>query len=151
MDWQDPKNGACLYLDRAKYLLREGGASWIAREIPIHLRTDFIYAATEDVFWHEFLADLVADLDKTEGLKRSALDYIRLFGSLAANAVELRAAQEVGMAKVVIMTMNDEHICLNCQQLASRTYSLFEVPILPSPDCTNEACRCFYTFSLDPL
>jgi hypothetical protein len=149
IDWQDPRGGAFAYLNRAAYLQKEAHTSWIAEEIPIHLRHSFIVAAIENELWSGPIDLSGLASEEQRGLKRTALDYVRLLGSWAVNALELETAAELGTPRVSITTCNDEHVCSYCQAIASRTYAPSEAPVLPSPHCSAGACRCWYNLSVD--
>jgi len=149
MNWDSPNGGMFLYLDRATYILNNAHSSWIAQELPQDLRESLIFAAIENELWPGRITTDGLSLSQDMKLKRPVDAFLRLFMNLAANARDLQNAKEMGITKVGIRTANDEHICSHCQQLSSKTYFLSEVPVLPSPHCTNEICRCSYSLFPD--
>ena len=34
--------------------------------------------------------------------------------------------------------------CLVCRALLAKVFEPYNAPVIPVPDCTNEACRCDY-------
>jgi hypothetical protein len=77
---------------------------------------------------------------------------------LYSYAVSLREIQEARVIEkegffryiVEVRTCNDDIVCMACRELASKAYSLDDVPELPHEKCTSEdGCRCW--LSVTPL
>lgn len=47
-------------------------------------------------------------------------------------------------------TVNDHHVCIACQELAEKVFTIIEAPSLPYNKCTNpKGCRCWVTPIVD--
>lgn len=73
----------------------------------------------------------------------SQSDYAAQFRADLAQWRDLE--QSLGeTARIVIETCNDDLVCPACAEIAARTWTLADVPMLPYAQCTSDGgCRCW--------
>jgi hypothetical protein len=85
-----------------------------------------------------------AMINKTTGLAFGSDMIIRMLVSYGLYRHEIANYKRIGVKKARILTCNDSYVCGACQELASRTYTLSEIPEVPYEKCTCEfGCRCW--------
>lgn len=136
----------------ALYILQHASISWIVAELPTDIQRPFIIAAAAFALWSDHGPDILLQLNLPGDaqLKRRPIAYLRLLDSLAHNHFQLEEAQknEYGFytGEIEIRTVNDSYVCQTCSDVATKTYSLSNVPMLPHPCCTDpDGCRCTYS------
>jgi hypothetical protein len=85
-------------------------------------------------------------VDLETGLQLSNGRAAMMLHSHAHYLIEMQQAHEYEgwfQLEVSIQTCNDDHVCSACSSIASRKYTVSEIPELPYEKCTSEnGCRC---------
>jgi len=71
-------------------------------------------------------------------------------GTCEAFKREMEEIRDLPHTKAKIRTCNDSHVCPACQEIASMTWPIDQVPELPYEKCTSETgCRCGISAVID--